>query len=178
MKRVLLLVLLLMCACSSQVDEKRSVGLYLHGWGSGKEISGTASLVGPNRLLTCAHVYDEGMAWDINGEPVFWIYGAMEPTELGQCDLAVLQGRITGDPLEIGTLLYELPIEIHTHDGIKTGSAEGFQVIDITPDIEYGDSGSPILQNGKLVGVLWGMDLDDNSRGYFTVSPIVQDFLR
>jgi hypothetical protein len=175
-RKILAVLLLFVCSCAGGPVREGTAGLLLVGKGLGTQVSGTASIVGHNRLLTNAHVYEKGMLWEIDGHPVTWGYGLIGETPVGYCDLAVLQAQVPGVPLQVGRLDPSRSVEIHAHDGVKTARVQGTELVGSDPPIRFGDSGSPVVQDGKLVGVLWGMGM--HGEGVYVDALVVEEFLR
>lgn len=175
MRKLILCLALLLSACASSLQ-----GLKLRGEGAGgNSCEGTAFIIAPNRLLTAAHVYAEGMAWQIEGTPVQWCFGLIGDGPAGHCDLAVIQADVGGVLCEIGNADPLYPVEILTHRGTLTATAAGEDLWNVNPPIRHGDSGSAVVQDGKLVGVLWGMaSEEDGTSGKMVSGRMLHEFFR
>ena len=153
MRRWTIALLLLLSACVSGLR-----GLKIRGEGPYDTWQeGTAFIIAPNRLMTAAHVYTPGMAWDVDGHPATWNFGVLADGPEGHADLAVLQADVGGVLVEIGTADPDRDIQILTPRGTLTGRCAGEDLYCVRPRLQHGDSGSPVVQDGKLVGVVWGM---------------------
>ena len=158
MSKLTLILVLFLGACASSLQ-----GFKLRGEGpQGAWCEGTAFVIGPNRLLTAAHVYEPGMAWEVEGHPATWSFGMLADGPEGHIDLAVVQAAVGGDVAEISTADPEEPCEVLTPRGTLVGFVAGEDIYRVEPRIMHGDSGSPVVQGGKLVGVLWAMTSEED----------------
>lgn len=166
MSKLMLILVLLLSACASSLQ-----GLKIRGTGPmGDWCEGTAFVIGPNRLMTAAHVYKPGLAWEVEGQPVTWAYGMLADGDLGHIDLAVVQALVGGETITIGSSDPTRDVEILTHRGTLTARCAGEALFHIEPRLMHGDSGSPVVQDGCLVGVVWGMASEEDGTSGSCVS--------
>lgn len=124
--------------------------------------------------------------------------GTPTPKIFGQVN-DKLQGALTGEPLEIGYRQdvakgpawirsnvsgelrdYEIEIQRVDYNPIQENKSLVIRVVDkdllhLTGGIVQGMSGSPIIQNGKLVGAVTHVFVQDSTRGY---GIFVEDMMR
>lgn len=121
----------------------------------------------------CIQAADEALAYDgdsfitLKGEPVTILFQSP-----GKDDIAVIQARVGGTPLQLALFspdvgdnvmvagypygLFGL-VEVWGHIASRSVPLDGVpnsDILDIT--IAGGNSGSPVLMNGQVVGLLWG----------------------
>jgi len=169
-----------------------------HGSGS---MTGSGCIIAKNRILTNAHViadntfiqvrkvsdprkytarvlsigYDCDLALLTVDDPSF--FKGVEPFEFG--DLAKVRDTVTvvgypqgGDKLSITEGVVSR-IEIIPY----VLSTRQLLAVQIDAAINPGNSGGPVLQNGKLVGVVMQGMMESQNIGYMIPVPIIQHFL-
>jgi len=166
------------------------VGLAVSGCGTGKA-HGTGTLVGPGLVLTSAHVVkgaDEVVVSTEAGDVTGTIVGFDPNMDLAYVDAEVQGAR----PATVGGLVdagdegvayvvrrgqtetiavtIRRPIRIHTEDIYVQGDTyrPGFE---IEADVESGDSGGPVVIDGRVVGVLWSRSNQHPGRAY-AIDPV------
>lgn len=123
--------------------ERVEDGATITCWGSG-------CFVAKNRILTSAHVVEEGVPYaEVDGKWVQCKFVRVNAKD----GLALLECPVKGRPVEV----------LHLPEANISGSIESAEVTDrplkvqalmLTGKVGNGDSGAPILIQGRLVGML------------------------
>lgn len=177
--RALLLPILLLTGCATAtlpvpnqvltIETNRGDVLYR---GSGSVIAHVAE---GDYVLTAGHVVGakEGeepweALYEVDGHPAELVAYGIGSTAHGYLDLGLLfvpNVRFTLPALELGRIINDMPFEAHTIHGVKTITIQDGSLV-AHPYIEPGDSGSAMIREGKMVGVVFGMytDLRDGTQ--------------
>ena len=127
-------------------------------------------------VIAYAEKYKLGI---INSNTVEGIYGTVNPTLLNQNDLLpiALKQEVKKGKAQIISMvsgerkMYEIEImDIHQeNDNINRGmeiKVTDHELLELTGGIVQGMSGSPIIQDGKLIGAVTHVLVNDPTRGY------------
>lgn len=171
--KYILTLLILLCACATaQAPTIQTVALEIHssgGW------AGTAFVIARDDegdvVMTAGHVVErnENVTFTVGGveaEVVGYVKGM---TPYGYADLGVLltKEHLPVPALPLGNYKPGMSAQIHTRDEVKW-AVPGQDEITASPVVEPGDSGSPMVQDGHLVGVVWGYRTDHPSEMQFS----------
>nr|CAX68967.1 periplasmic serine endoprotease of the DegP/Htr family [uncultured bacterium] len=166
-----------------------------------EELSGTGFIISGNRILTNAHVVNDATFIQVRKESDPKKYIATIEALGEDCDLAILKvsdnGFFTGvNALEFGDLPYledavsviGYPIggnKISITQGVisrielTSYASSGRTLLGVQLDaaINLGNSGGPVIKDGKVVGVAMQNYSDGQSMGYMIPTPIIDHFL-
>ncbi|OGX34212.1 MAG: hypothetical protein A3C36_05005 [Omnitrophica WOR_2 bacterium RIFCSPHIGHO2_02_FULL_52_10] len=164
--------------------------------------SGSGAIITGNRILTNAHVVSDHTFIQVKKDADPRKYSAQVVAIGHDCDLALLS---VDDPdFFKGTTALEFGVLPSQQDSVTViGYPEGGEVISITEGvvsrievtaytqssrelltvqidaaINAGNSGGPVIQNGKLVGVAMQVFLAAQNIGYMIPTPIIGHFLK
>jgi S1-C subfamily serine protease len=165
--------------------------------------NGTAFCIGPNMLLTNAHVVSDAKVLRVKradrsrwyeakvlfagndcdlailgvDEPMLW--QGMQPLEVGECP--VMQSKVAavgypvgGNKLSITEgVVSRIEVRPYTHTG-----ADAHLAIQIDAAINPGNSGGPVMQDGKVVGVAFQGQFFAQNIGYMIPPSVIRHFLK
>lgn len=165
--KYLVALLLLLCSCATP---ERLKAFQVDGYGG----SGTGCLVSEHQILTCRHVVDD------SGDFRVWGVPAEGVRKSKVSDLATLttEYALSFPVLTLADLDPDEPVNVHTRYTIKHATVHGPMLIFEGEGIIPGDSGSPMIQNGHLVGVVWGSWSDPEGAGTWVPIQRVREFLK
>ena len=178
---------------------------YRTPWNAGRFSGGigTGFIIGPNRILTNAHVVSNArrILINVHGSPKK--YPAKVDFNAHDCDLALLsvqdftdfakfpefsfgempalesQVRVIGYPIGGDRLsvtrgvVSRIDFQAYSHS-----RADSHLIIQIDAAINPGNSGGPVVQDGKVIGVAFqGLRQADNT-GYIIPTPVIHRFLK
>lgn len=163
----MLLLALLLCCCASR---GRNPALVVMNNAPDATYQGTGCVIRRvpegDYVLTAGHVLDHGgptlSGYSVSGRAATFVSSYVGDTVEGWCDLGIVFVGVHLDApvLEIGTRSEADVGHIGTLHGWRTLRADG-TALTSKPPVIAGDSGSPVLQYGKLVGVVWGAANDN-----------------
>jgi len=167
-----------------------------------KEMSGSGCIISGKRILTNAHVIADQRFVQVKRAGEVKKYVAETEFVAHDCDLAVLKVNddafFSGaEPISIGTLakmqdkvaVYGFPEggdELCITEGVVSRveyqhyahSAAYLLACQIDAAINSGNSGGPVIKNGKIAGVAFQKQDSGEKIGYMIPAPVIQHFVK
>jgi V8-like Glu-specific endopeptidase len=171
MKKILVLLLLLLCSCAALPIPTTALRVDVDT--SAKSYSGTGVLIerAPegDYVLTAGHVledpkFDSPPTFAINGWFAHKVGAIRAMTSEGFADLGLLlvRGRLDSPVRQVAlaNLVDDRIVQVHTKTEVKEGTLTR-GILSMRTEIIPGDSGSPVLQDGQVVGIIYAYTTDD-----------------
>ncbi|MGC6464083.1 MAG: trypsin-like peptidase domain-containing protein [Akkermansiaceae bacterium] len=178
---------------------------YRTPWNSGRFQGGTGTgfIIGPNQILTNAHVVSDARRVLVTRRGSSQKHVARVKHIAHDCDLALIELQYFGPfedlaPMEIGGMpalesrvsAIGYPVggeRLSVTQGVVSridfssyshSRADSHLVIQIDAAINPGNSGGPVVQDGKVVGVAFQGNTQADNVGYIIPTPVVNRFLK
>ena len=187
-----------------KIEVATQVPDYRTPWNSGRFSGGTGTgfIIGPNQILTNAHVVSDNRRLLVTRRGSSQKHVALVKFVAHDCDLALIELqdfkpfeglphlKIGGMPkLESRVSAIGYPVggeRLSVTQGVVSridfssyshSRADSHLVIQIDAAINPGNSGGPVVQDGKVVGVAFQGNTQADNVGYIIPTPVVKRFL-